>query len=301
MKYRMLFILIIFAFSTKIQAQELLAEVSINTPQLQLADPKIFKSLETAIEEFYNNNVWTEDEFEQEERIKFQIQMTITTEISENSFLAEMAIQSSRPIFNSSQETPLLNHVDKDIAFNYDLFQPLIYTKNAFNDNLTSILSFYAYIILGLDYDSFSPFGGEPHFLTAQEIMNTVPATVAANVRGWRQLDGNVNRYWLVENLLSPRVRPFRQAFYEYHMQGKDIMYENVEGGRAKLAECLETVAKVSRDYPNAMIIQLFSNAKSNEIIEIFKLGTRSEKLAVKKSMSNMDPSNSNKYERIGN
>jgi hypothetical protein len=302
MKSRLiLFALLSLFLSDLAIAQEFLVEASINTPKLQTADPKVFKSLETAIEEFFNNQNWTEDEFEAEERINCQIQLTITEELSETRFRAELAIQSTRPVFNSAYESAILTHLDKDISFSYEQFQPLIYTENNFNDNLTSILSFYAYILLGMDYDSFSPFGGEEFFRTAQDILNTVPQTVTSTNKGWRQLDGNRNRYWMLENFLSPRIKPFRQAFYEYHRKGLDLMSEQTLEGRANMATAIETINGVNRDYPNAMVLQMFANTKANEIIEIFKLGTREEKTKVKRTMTQIDASNAARYEQVGN
>jgi hypothetical protein len=297
----LLLFFLLFLAGQLLNAQEFIVDATINTPKLQTADPKVFKSLETAIEEFFNSQNWTDDDFEAEERINCQIQLTITEELSETSFRAELAIQSTRPVFNSAYESAMLTHLDKDISFSYEQFQPLIYTENNFNDNLTSILSFYAYIMLGLDYDSFSPFGGEEHFLTAQDVLNTVPQTVTATNKGWRQMDGNRNRYWMLENLLSPRIKPFRQAFYEYHRKGLDLIADQTLEGRANMATAIETINQVNRDYPNAMILQVFANTKANEIIEIFKLGTREEKMKVKRTMTQIDASNAARYEQIGN
>lgn len=293
--------ILLFFSTSKVNGQEFQVDANINTPRLQTADPKVFKSLETAIEEFFNNQVWTEDEFEPEERINCQIQLTITEELSETKFRAELAIQSTRPVFNSAYESPLLTHLDKDITFSYEQFQPLVYTENSFNDNLTSILSYYAFIMLGLDYDSFSPFGGEPYFNKAQEVLNTVPQTVAASNRGWRQLDGNRNRYWLMENYLSPRIKPFRQAFYEYHRTGLDLMSENSIEARGTMTKAIEAIQPVNKSYPNSMVLQVFANTKGEEIIQIFKLGTREEKVKVKRTMAQIDASNAARYEQIGN
>ncbi|MFK8103500.1 MAG: DUF4835 family protein, partial [Saprospiraceae bacterium] len=142
------------------QAQEVIFDITINTPKLQTADPKVFESLEEALENFLNNRKWTEDVYEQEERIKCKVQLTIRDELSATSFNADLAIQATRPVFGSSYETALLSHVDKDVTFSYEPFQPLVYAKNTYNDNLTSIMAFYVYIILAMDYDSFSAFGG---------------------------------------------------------------------------------------------------------------------------------------------
>ncbi|MBK8703435.1 MAG: DUF4835 family protein [Saprospiraceae bacterium] len=293
------FILVVAAFMGSAQAQELNATVKINTQKLQTADPRVFETLEQTLREFLNSQKWTEDVFDNPERINCNFILTIQEERSATSFKAELAVQSSRPIYGSDQETPLLNYLDKELTFEYEQFQPLVYSKNAYNDNLSSVLSFYVYVILGLDYDSFAALGGERYFQTAQEIVNNVPSNVTAANPGWRSMESNRNRFWLIENLLSPRVRPLRQAIYDYHRQGLDIMPENVDNGRANISLALEQLDKVNQAYPNAMIVQLFSNAKANEIIEIFKRGTMAQQDRVIQIMTKVDATNSAKYRAI--
>lgn len=295
---KMLFLF--FALATVgVQAQELTFSVKINTLKLQTVDPKVFATLEQAVAEFLNNQKWTEDVFETKERINCNLVLTIQEELSPTSFKADLAIQASRPVYGSTYETRMLNHLDKEVTFSYEQFQPLIYSKNVFNDNLSSILAFYVYIILGMDYDSFSLFGGDEHYQTAQEILNTVPQNVASSAAGWRSVEGNRNRYWIMENILSPRVRPLRQGLYEYHRQGLDMMANDVNTGRAILLQALEEVDKVNQSYPNAMIVQMFSNAKSDEIVEIFKRGTRQEQDRVVQIMTKVDATNASKYRNI--
>lgn len=281
------------------QAQELNTTVKINVQKLQTVDPKVFQTLEQSLREFMNSQKWTEDYYETTERINCNILLTIQEETSPTSFKAELAIQASRPIYNSSEETVLFNHIDRDITFIYEQYQPLIFSRNSFNDNLSHVLSFYAYIIIGMDYDSFSLLGGEKYFQTAQEIMNSVPENAAAANKGWRSLDGNRNRYWIIENILSPRVRPYREAIYEYHRQALDIMVDDVSKGRTTIVSALEKIANVNQAYPNSMIIQMFNNTKSQEIVEIFKRGTLAEQDKVIQLMSRVDPANASKYRQI--
>ncbi len=298
-KYLLLFALLIVGKFA--QAQELEFEVTINTPKLQTTDPKVFESLRESMLNFLNNQKWTKDVFDPKERIKCNIQMTIKEELSQNTFSADFAIQSVRPVYGSTYETPLLSHVDKDFTFQYEQFQPLEFTKNAYSDNLTAFLSFYIYIILGLDYDSFSLYGGETYFQTANDILTTIPPSAASAFPGWRSLDGNRNRYWIIENMLSPKFRNYRQAMYDYHRQSLDIMNTDTNTGRAIMLQALESVQQVNRSYPNSMVIQMFANAKSQEVIEIFKKGTSQEKSKVKSIMARLDASNASKYrEQIG-
>ena len=150
-----------------------------------------------------------------------------------------------------------------------------------------------------MDYDSFSPFGGEPYFQKAQDLLNAVPSAVSANNPGWRSLDGNRNRYWIMENLLSPRVRALRQAVYDYHRQGLDLMHKEVVPGRAIIAQALEQVFAVNQNYPNSMMVQIFANAKSNEIVDIFSQSTSTEKNRIVQIMTKIDAANSSKYRNM--
>jgi hypothetical protein len=193
----------------------------------------------------------------------------------------------------------MINHQDRDVTFDYEQFQPLIFSRNAFNDNLSAILSFYAYFILGMDGDSFSPFGGEPYFKIAQDIVNNIPQNAAAANPGWRSLDGNRNRYWMAENVLSPRVRPFRQAMYDYHRHGLDVMAGKAAEGRAIMMQALEEIAQVNQVYPNSMIIQMFNQTKGTEVTEIFKGGTTNEKERAINVMTRIDPTNAARYRSV--
>ncbi|MGB1217346.1 MAG: DUF4835 family protein [Saprospiraceae bacterium] len=280
-------------------AQELNFNLSLNTQQATQADPKVFESLEVALKEFLNNQVWTDDKFEIEERIECNIQITLTKEINVNTFQADIAFQSTRPVYNSDYQTAMLTYVDKNVQFQYEAFQPIEFSDNQFNSNLTSVLAFYVYVILGSDYDSFSPFGGEKHYQKAQTIVNNVPPASAGRYKGWRSLDGNRNRYWLIESILSPRTRSLRQAMYDYHRLGLDETSGNVSKGRAAMIDALRAVEKVSRDYPNAMILQVFALAKGDEVVEVYKGGTRKEQNDAIRIMSRIDASSAAKYRKI--
>lgn len=297
--YTILVLILTFCTSQSLWAQELNANVNINTPTLQTADPKVFEDLEQNLENFLNSQRWTDDEFLQEERILVNISLTITEEFSATSFKAELAIQSVRPVYGTNYESQIFLHNDRDVTFGYEPFQPIEFSENNFTDNLSQIISFYAYIVIGMDYDSFSPFGGEPYFQRASDLLNAVPSSVAASNPGWRSLDGNRNRYWLIENLLSPRVRPLRQAMYDYHRQGLDLMHKDVVAGRAIIAQSLEDVNTVNQTYPNAMMVQTFSNAKSNEIIDIFQQASIAEKSRMVQIMTKVDAANASKYRNI--
>ncbi len=279
-------------------AQELNVTVRVNSQKAQ-GDPQIFKSLESTVQEFMNNQKWTEDEFELGERIDVNLQLTITQELSASSFAAELQIQAIRPVFNSDYQTPILTHLDKAVTFTFEAYQPIQYQENAFTDNLSHILAFYANVILGLDYDSFSPYGGEKYFQIAQSIINIFPANQSSSA-GWTAQGAKQSRYWLMESMLNPSVRPYREAMYTYHRQGLDIMHDDLETGKAVLMQVLETVGQVNNKYLNAMVLRMFANAKAGEIIEIFKVAPRQLKTRVYAIMSKIDPANASKYRAIG-
>ena len=299
MKYIFLPILVLLSTFTTLSAQELRVTCRVNAQKAQ-ADPQVFKSLETAIEEFMNSQKWTDDVYNENERIKVNIQLTISEEMSPTSFRTELGIQAVRPVFGTDYETPILTHLDKSVNFTFEQFQPLNFIENGFRDNLTHVLSFYAYVILGLDYDTFAPYGGEPHFQKAQNVLNIFPQNFASVFPGWTSREGNRNRYWMLESLLNPSVRPFRESMYNYHRQGLDIMDGDVETGKAVLMQVLETVSQVNKAYLNAMILQMFATTKSEEIIEIFKVSARNQKSRVYSIMSKLDAANANKYRAIG-
>lgn len=295
------FIFLIFTLMSfgNLHGQELKVSVKINIQKIQTVDPKVFATLETTIDEFLNSQKWTNDIFEKEERINCNFLLTIQEELSPTSFKADLAIQASRPVFGTDYETAILNHIDRNVTFVYEQFQPLVFSKNSYNDNLSQVLSFYVYLILGLDYDSYSLYGGEEYLRTTQEILNNVPQSAAAANPGWQSLDANRNRFWIIENLLSPRVRDYRQAMYDYHRQSLDIMYTDTNTARAILISALEKVRTVNQAYPNSMVVQMFANAKSTELVEIFKRGTIQEKNRFIQIMTKVDAPNASKYRAV--
>jgi hypothetical protein len=294
--------IIVFLLSAvlSLSAQELNFNVKINAQKLQTVDVKVFQTLEQTLREFLNNRKWTSDVYEPEERINCNLVLTIQEESSPTSFKADLAIQASRPIYNSDSESPIFNHLDRDVVFEYQQFDPLIYSKTSFNGNLSSVLAFYAYIVIGLDYDSFSPLGGQEFIQLAQDAINNIPSgSTPSPYSGWTSSESNKNRYWLAENLLSPRVKPFRLAMYQYHRNGLDIMADNANEGRAVLVSTFDDIEKVNQSYPNCMILSVFNASKATEIVEIFKIASLEEQNKVIRVMTRVDPSNASKYRRI--
>ena len=280
------------------QAQEINATVTVTpTRQIQIADPKIFETLKAQIQDFMTNQKWTEDVFETDERINMTIQLTIDQEKGGSLFGGQLSIQATRPVYNSNYETQLINYIDRDISFNYEQFQPIQFTKNSYVDNLSSLFSYYTYIVLGMDYDTFGLYGGEQHFQTAQDILNLVPAGLPGDQStGWKQGKATRSRFVLIENILNPRTKLLRQANYEYHRQGLDAMAEDPDKGKKVVMNTIDNLQTVNSNVPNSMIVQLFMLAKSDELIEILKETDKLQKAKAFEVLSRIDASNANKY-----
>ena len=280
-------------------AQELNCKVNINTPNIQTTDPKVFQTLKTSITEYLNSTTWTDGVYEPYEKIDVNITINIKEEVSTNIFKADMIIQATRPVFGSTYNTPIFSYSDKDFNFIYEQFQPIQYTKGVFNDNLSSMLSFYAFFVLGSDYDTFSSLGGENYFQTAQEIMNNIPASVSNNYAGWKSSDGARSRYFVMENALNPGMKAIRQGMYEYHRKGLDLMSTNQEAGREGMQRGLEYCEAVNKSYPNSTAIQLLASTKSDEIISVFRAGDANQRAKITQIMTKLDPAGAQKYAQL--
>ena len=290
---RITIFLILLTFSFVVRSQEFNLQVSINAPALTTADPKVFRTLERSISEFYNNQQWTDAQYEPEERIEGTIQINIAEDLSATAFRASILISTARPVYNSTYTAPLLNHIDKHFTFQYEEQTPIRDNTTTFTDNLSSILTYYAYVMLGFDYDSFSSYGGDEYFKIAQNIAANVPPNISTGDDGWNAASNKRNRYWLVENLLNARLRTYRKSFYTYHRFGLDVMADNALLGKSKMLEALKEIDRVNRGYRNSMILQMFSNSKRNEILEIFKNSLKPEQREVYNIMATIDPAQS--------
>lgn len=280
-------------------SQELNVNVSVEAPNINLVDPKVFQTMERDLTEFFNNQQWTNDEFLPEERIEASMVVAITSEVSETEFRADIIIQSIRPVFNSSYKTKVINYREKDAVITYIQNQPIQNSKEKYFDNLSSIMTFYAYTILGFDYDTFAPKGGEKYFRIAQDVVNSIPGAVADADPSWKDNSRKRGRYWLVENLFNPRMRIMRDALYTYHLKGLDIMYEDDGKGKAVMLTALRDIEKVNNNYPNAMLTQMFSDSKNEEIVDVFIVSDKGTKLKVLNHMIAIDPYRSSSYGKL--
>jgi hypothetical protein len=296
-------ILVFFIFSISAIAQELNFKVKTQfAPNIRLFSEKAFieNVVGKSIEDLFNNTKWGEDSYKEHEKIKGTVTLNIKSEALQGNFEAELLIQIQRPVFNSSYETNILSIGDQYVKFVFtETQQVLNKTNNTFTDNLSAIISFYAYLALGLDADTFKVNGGDNYFKKAQEIILSLPAGVSGD-SGWT---GNksygTNRFWALENMQNPVFRQYRQSIYEYHRLGLDKMYDDPDKSRAVILSALTSIGQANLEYPNSYAIELFCNTKNLEIIEIFKIADKGQKDKVKSIMSGMDVQRKQMYDKI--
>ena len=290
-------ILCLILVTMQVQGQELQARMSLVANRVSnQVDKKVFQTLETSLNTFLNNRKWTSQTYQPFERIKCNFQLNIDQEMGDNVYKATLTVQASRPVYGSSYESPLINFQDNSVVFRYVEFQPIEFNENRVqgNDplaaNLTAVLAYYINIILGLDHDSFSPRGGDPFFQKAQQIVNNAPE--GRDISGWKAFDGIRNRFRLVENLTDSRFAIIHDAIYTYYRSGMDLLAENEEESRTNVLNALNFLSTLNRDQPNTMILPLFFQGKSNELLNIFikskpELKTRARDLLVKLDITN--------------
>ncbi len=277
-------------------AQELDCSVRIEAIKAQNIEPRIFKTLETAVYEFMNGRKWTNDKFESSEKIKCSIIINITESPTEGDYKASFIVQSQRPVYNSNYQSPVFSQNDKESNFEYFEFQQLDYIANGYTNNLTSLLAFYAYMIIGYDFASFSPNGGEQYFRQAKAVLDAIPQSARSKFKGWSAFDGTNNRFQLVDAVLNPRFKVFNQVLYTYHYSGLDRMYNDITTGRQALISSIKDLESFNTDNPNNILLRTFFVAKSDEIRNILKGATPGEKGPMVDLLSKLDPVNSEKY-----
>lgn len=281
-------------------AQELKCNIQIVSQQIQGTNKQVFETLQTELYEFMNNKVWTNHAFAPEERIECNMLFNITEQLSADEFRGTLQIQSRRPVYNTNYNTVMLNYLDNDIQFRYIEFEPLEFDINSHISNLTSILAFYAYTILALDYDSFAPEGGEQFWAAAEKIVDNAQN---AQEKGWKPFDNSShrNRYWLVKDFIDPEYAPVRQFLYRYHRLGLDVMDEKVNEGRAEIANSLELLQEVYRQKPDPFLqpLHLIFDAKSDEMVSVFSESFPEEKNRVYEILNEINQANANKYKAI--
>lgn len=268
----------------------------INHAEIGVSNRKLFETMQNDIFEFMNNTKWTNATYKTHERIDCSITINILEALSATNFKGSLQLQVSRPVYNSTYSTSILNFNDNDISFSYQEFQPLVYNETAFESNLISLLTFYAYTILGYQADTFGYKGGENFFKLAENVM--IVAQQGGGI-GWNRVDGNYTRYQLNENLLSPVYEPYRRAMYEYHILGLDRMVDDTRGAKEAISKSITGLQNLFNDRPNTFLIRVFMDTKSDEIVDIFSDGPRIDTSRLKEVLSNIYPSFDEKWKEI--
>lgn len=289
----LIFFFLLFTFQS-VKSQDLNARVQILAPQIQSANKRTLEVLENSIKDFLNTRQWSVNVLKAQERIDCNFVITVTDWDGSSSFKAEAQIQSSRPIFNTSYNSTVLNIADKNFDFNYSEGQSLEFSDQNYIGNLSSLLGFYAYIITGLDYDTFSKFGGTTYYSKAQNVLNN--AQSAPN-KGWKAFEDLKNRYWLIENLTNKTYNPIRESFYILHRMGLDLMADNASKSRKTIISILPLLEKIDKQKQGSMLNQVFFTVKADELINIISAADPQEKMKAYNILIEIDPANSSKYE----
>ena len=293
-RYILILPLLLIAFFA--HTQELNCRVTVNADQVQSSDRRVFEDMENAFSQFLNNQQWTEDNYEAFERIKCNLIITLQDPKSIGNYEATVQIQSARPVYNSNYESIMMNFADRDWQFEYVESQPLNFNVNTFNSNLTSMLAFYAYVIIGMDYDSFSELGGTQYFQKALTIVNNAQQ---ANRPGWNALGSTRNRYWLIENLTNQQMQDIRKGMYKYHRQALDTYEQDKDKSRQQILESLRAIKKIRDIYPSSILIISILDAKADELINLFSEGNIQSRREAFDILTTIDPSKSSEYEKM--
>jgi hypothetical protein len=298
LKYSLTILLLLS--SCMLNAQELNCNVQISAQKIQGSNRQVFETMQRDIYEFMNNTVWTNNVFSYAERIDCNILINLNEQLSADEFRGTIQIQMRRPVFNTTYNSTMLNFIDNNFQFRYVEFQPLEFDPNSYRSSLVSVLAYYAYIILGVDYDSFSLLGGTEFYQVAEKIVTNAQN---ASEPGWKPYDGsrNRNRYWLVKNLLDREYEGVRRFIYEYDINGLDRMESRVSEARASIVESLRLIQEVYRAKPDPYmyLVQIIMESKADELVNIFSEAFPEEKSRVMQILIEIDPGNKSKYEKI--
>lgn len=295
---KLFLVLILATVGVALKAQELQCEVTVNSEQIQYTDRQLFTDMQNQIQELLNTHRWTDEPYRLEERIKCRILINLTEMPELGTFKANVQLLSARPAYGTGYESILFSFIDKDWTFQFNDAQRLDYAENNFTSNLSSMLAFYAYMIIGMDNDSFGKLGGAQQFDRARNVLN-IASSQGGNYPGWKAFEGNRNRYWLIDNLQDPQFVPFREGIYTMHRKGLDEMAQNPEQARKAVLAVLRDIQRLSQQKPGAAIIRSFFEAKVDELVNIFKTAPPADKQAAYTILTQVDPTNNTKYEAL--
>ncbi len=300
----LLFVFVFNCFVCWLQAQELNARVRVVDNQISsTVDRKIFRTLESVLTNFLNNRRWSQDNFKTNEKINCQFLINLESMTEPNVYTASLTIQAARPVYATSYVSPIINFKDASFDFKYVESQPVEFNDNRVSgsdplvSNLTAVMAYYAYMIVGFDYSSFSVRGGDPYFQKALNIVNNAPE--ASKISGWKSFESNNrNRYWLTENLINNRYATIHDVYYTYYRKGFDKLYEDDANARTEVLNALLYLDNLNRETPNLMVVQFFMLGKSDELINLFRKAPPQDKTRVVEILSRLDITNSNKYKQ---
>jgi hypothetical protein len=277
-------------------AQELNCNVQVNSQQIDGINKQVFTTLQKSLTEFMNNRHWTDMYYAPNEKIDCNITINISEHPTSDTYNAGLQIQARRPVYGTSYNSTILNFTDQTFNFTYKEFDQIEFNESTFDSNLSAVMAFYAYIIIGIDADSFSAFGGDPAFQKAENIVNMAQSTTEA---GWKAFEAKKNRYDLISNMTDERVKGYREFFYEYHRLGLDEMTKSPINARAKIAQSILILQELNRNIPYCLVLQLFFDAKDDELINVFSQGQDKEKMDMYNLFVDLNPTKATKYDEI--
>ena len=307
MQKRLLSILIVCMWSFASMAQELNCKVIVTHDKIAGVDNEVFTAMQRSLTEFLNQHKWTTDEFATNEKIDCNLYLNLTANKVNGDvdiYTGTLSIQASRPVYNSGYITSIANYVDRDVVFKFTQFNPLSFDDNRVNgtepmfSNLTAVMAYYAYIIIGLDYDSFAPDGGTNYFKKAQNVVNNAPEQ-NKSITGWKASEGTRNRYWLVDQLLNTRFHDVRSFWYTLHRESLDSMYTKPVESRNRALTYLKKLYQVNRENPSSMLLQFLFAAKSEEFIHLVAQTPKNERNQYITLLASMDVPNAAKYNNL--
>lgn len=292
---RKLILLSALFFVALVNAQELNCTVTVNADQLGGTNQQVFKTMQKSLTDYINKTDWTGQGYKNNERINCSMFINVTSGAA-NAFTGTIQVSASRPVYNSTYSSPIMNFNDKEFSFEYNEFQNLTFNPTVFESNLISVVTFYCFMIIGMDADTFSPEGGTTFLETAQEVVNIAQTS---GYKGWSGSDGNSNRFFLVNDMLSETYKPFREAMYKYHYEGMDAMAKDLKTGKEKVKDAIAKLAEVQSVRPNSLMMRVFFDAKSDEIVSIFSGGPKIPITDLVDNLNRFSPLNAAKWTGI--
>ena len=303
MRKHCIILLLTFSVFSIGRAQELQAKITVNASRINSqVDKKVFQTLQNALNTFLNNRKWSNEAFQVNEKIVCNFLLNIAEVSSDNIYKSSLIIQAARPVYNSGYDSPIVNFNDESVTFRYVEYQPIEFNENRVSgsdplvSNLTAVFAYYVNIILGMNFDSFSLRGGDPYFQKAQNIVNNAPDS--RDIVGWRNFDGQRNRYWLADNLTNSKYALMHDAIYSYYRLGMDNMYENETEARTAVFNTLNFLNNINTDNPNSMGLRFFFQGRAKELIGVFKKTAPDEKSRALDLLSKLDITNANRYKQ---